>query len=143
MPQPITIERRYPFGFRGDWGKLYKRFTAVAELKLSELPSDVIKFEKNYYRELGQDVQFREAADEAGSVELPNPGLPIDTAYLTVKTTDSYFNNQRSKWECVVVPDDVVEVFGSRWMVTNVTGRVARRAPALLMVYYVDLKSKI
>jgi len=143
MQKAIRIERRYPFGFRGDWGKLYKRFTAEAELKLSELPNDIIKHEKNYYRDIGEDVQFREAADETGSVELPNTGLAVDTAHFTVKTTDAYFNGRRGKWECVVAADDIVEVFGSKWIAANVTGRVARRAPQLLMVYYIDLTSII
>ncbi len=32
----IKVERRVPFGFRGDWGKVYKRYTNSEDLKIDD-----------------------------------------------------------------------------------------------------------
>jgi len=103
--------------------------------------TEVIEFERNFYKDIGQPVQFREAADETGSVELPSTGLLVDTAYITARTTDSYWNAKLKRWDCVVNQDDIIEFLGRRWIVVSVNNRVARRTPAMLLVFYCDLKS--
>ena len=137
----MRIERRLPFGFKGDWGKCYKRYTGETELLIEG--TDYIRHEKTVYRDIGQDVQFREATDETGNVELPNDGLLIDTGLITVKTTDSYFNNERRGWFCVVAPDDLVIVFGRKWIVQSVNDRIVKRAPNPLKVFFIELKGII
>ena len=50
----IRIEKRIPFGFMGDWGKLYKQYNFEEKTNKS-----VVKWQDSAYVDLGQDVQFK------------------------------------------------------------------------------------
>jgi hypothetical protein len=143
MRQAYRIERRLPFGFRGDWGKLYKRYTPEPQEAVVEDNETIVKFQKNYYADIGQDVQFRESTDETGNDEIPNTGLGIGTDYITVKTTDAYWNNLRKTWECIVAHGDLVRVFGRQWIVQNTGSRMVKRTPNPLKVFYIGLRNTV
>ena len=66
----IRIEKRLPFGFMGDWGKLYKQYNFEEKTNKS-----VVKWQDSAYVDLGQDVQFKYLED--GIDKQKNPAQPI------------------------------------------------------------------
>lgn len=87
----IKVERRVPFGFRGDWGKVFKKYTDLEELKLD---GRAIKVESNYYVSLDDDIQFKQVGDITSANEQTLSGLEMRTYYATVETTDSYWDDE-------------------------------------------------
>ena len=49
----MTIDKRIPFGFLGEWGKVYKLYNYNVKV------GNVIEYQKSKYYDIGQDVQFR------------------------------------------------------------------------------------
>lgn len=133
----IKVERRVPFGFRGDWGKVFKKYTDLEELKLD---GRVIKVESNYYVSLDDDIQFKQVGDITSANEQTLSGLEMRTYYATVETTDSYWDDDLKAYNCCVGPEDIVFVFNRYWMVTDVK-EVSRFRPQKLSFYYCELKS--
>ena len=61
----MRVERRIPFGFRGDWGTVYKRYTAESELNTK---NNQITYEKNNYVDIGVAVQFKPVEDASNTI---------------------------------------------------------------------------
>ena len=116
----IKVERRVPFGFRGDWGKVFKKYTDLEELKLD---GRVIKVESNYYVSLDDDIQFKQVGDITSANEQTLSGLAMRTYYATVETTDGYWDDDLKAYNCCVGPEDIVFVFNRYWMVTDVKAK--------------------
>lgn len=144
----MRIEKRLPFGFVGDWGKLYKRYTPITKLegsitvKIGEEISktkEIIKREKNYYVDIGMDVQFKKTADTASDTEQPLQGALSSVEYTTVETTDAYFDDSRREYMCVVFPGDIVKIFGRLWIVIEIK-TVSKFTPAEQKFFYCELK---
>lgn len=133
----IKVERRIPFGFRGDWGKVFKKYTDLEELKLD---GRAIKVESNYYVSLDNDIQFKQVGDITSANEQTLSGLEMRTYYATVETTDSYWDDDLKGYNCCVSPEDIVFVFNRYWMVAGVR-EVSRFRPQKLGFYYCELKS--
>lgn len=133
----IKVERRVPFGFRGDWGKVFKKYTDLEELKLD---GRAIKVESNYYVSLDDDIQFKQVGDITSANEQTLSGLEMRTYYATVETTDCYWDDDLKGYHCCVGPEDIVFVFNRYWMVTDVK-EVSRFRPQKLSFYYCELKS--
>lgn len=134
----MRIQKRLPFGFRGNWGKLYKRYTSDQTARIKD--GETVTYEKNTYRDIGEDVQFKLASAAATSSEQPLSGSVTEVSYLTVKTTDAYFDNARGQYACIVSPGDLVKVFGRLWICETVK-TTSRFTPAKQDFYYCDLKS--
>lgn len=114
----IRIEKRIPFGFMGEWGKVYKQY--VYDEKTAQ---DVIKWQDNSYADIGQDVQFKYLED--GIDKQKNPAQPIENRvskgeYRIAETTDAYFDEDSGGFECVVDLGDIVNVFGRWWVVDSI-----------------------
>lgn len=139
----MVIEKRLPFGFRGDWGKLYKRFTPTATeespVQANGVKVDVITYQDNVYRDIGMDVQFKHVDDVSSGTEQTAAALH-EGIYTVAKTTDSYFDDSRQEYMCVVAVDDIVKVFGRLWTVTGVR-YTTRHTPAEQKFYYCELKA--
>ena len=135
----IRPERRLPFGFRGDWGQVYKRYVADEDAEIEEEKS-LIYYERNCYAEIDGEVQFKQIGGVTEVVEQPLDGLKVPVLYLTAETTDSYFDNGTKAFRCVVEIGDVVRLFGQTWTVTGVREE-ARFSPRKMSFYYCDLKS--
>lgn len=133
----IRVEKRLPYGFLGTWGKLYKRYTTAgsAEVKTDEF----ITYEKNHYRDIGQDVQFKRSDETNTETEQPIRGLVAEAEYTVAETTDAYYDDVKNEYACVVSTDDIVRVFGRYWMVTGVRIKY-KYTPAAQAFYYLDLK---
>lgn len=54
----IRVEKRVPFGFKGEWGQVYKSITRGENLLTRSFYGI-----RNYYVDIGQDVQFKYLED--------------------------------------------------------------------------------
>ena len=132
----MRVERRIPFGFRGDWGTVYKRYTAESSLNLN---NNKITYEKNNYVDIGVAVQFKPVEDTSNAIEQPLKGLMTSNNYITVETTDSYYCDKKKDYICTVDIGDIVQVLGQLWIVTSLK-ESNRYAPKKLSFYYLELK---
>ncbi len=134
----MQVEKRVPFGFRGDWGKLYKKYTndEVANLKENEK----IKFENNYYVDIGVDVQFKPVGDFTSTIEQPLTGLAVPVSYGTFETTDAYWNDKIKEFDCVVSVGDVIKLSNKIWIVTSIR-ETTKYVPKKMSFYYCEVKS--
>jgi len=115
--QNYRIVRRLPFGFTGDWGKVYKRYTFDTEVTTEKL--DIIPYKQNNYVCTGQKVQFKIVDDMTGSTNTQASNL-VFSGSVTVQTTDAYFDTTTKQYYCIAQPDDIVFLFGQYWMVSDI-----------------------
>lgn len=134
----MKIQKRLPFGFRGDWGKLYKRYTEDEECTVDG--DRVIEHEQNYYVDIGMDVQFKRVSDSSSAMEQAIKGLPGPVRYITVETTDAYWDDDFKCYECIVAVDDIVKVFNRVWIVKSIR-ETCKYTPARHSFYYCELES--
>ena len=114
----IRVEKRVPFGFKGEWGQVYKSYNV--EEKTS---SQVVLWDRNYYIDIGQDVQFKYLEDGIDKQKYPTQtkeNYVVKSDYRIVETTDAYFNDEIGEFECVVDLSDVVYLFGRWWVVDSI-----------------------
>lgn len=133
----MRIEKRLPFGFLGDWGKLYKRYTEDKECTVDG--NRIIEYEQNYYVDIGMDVQFKRVSNSASSVEQAMKGLMGTANYVTVETTDAYWDDNLKCYMCIVAVDDLVKVFNKLWIVTEIREK-SIRTPAEHKFFYIDIQ---
>lgn len=133
----IRIEKRIPFGFLGEWGKLYKQFNFDEKTSIT-----VVKWQDSSYADLGQDVQFKYLEDVTDNQK--NPAQPVENRigkgeYRVVETTDAYFDDDSKEFECVVDLGDIVNVFGRWWVVDSIDEK-SIFTPNKQTFYYIALK---
>ncbi len=134
MYQP---ERRIPFGFRGDWGTLYKRYTDNCELNLQ---NETISYEKYTYVDIGAAIQFKPVDNIDHTSEQNILGLLTNLTYLTLETTDAYWDEQTNNFVCCVDKGDIIKLFNRLWIVTEVREN-PKYCPKKLSFYYCECKS--
>lgn len=132
-------QRRVPFGFRGDWGTLYKRYTDNCKLNLK---NDTIVYEKNNYIDIGASIQFKPTGDVTTDIEYTTKGLQTKVTYMTIETTDAYYDDNLKDFVCCVEIGDIVKVFNKLWIVTNIKETV-KFCPKKISFYYCDIKSLV
>lgn len=132
----MRVERRLPFGFRGDWGTVYKRYTGESTVNTK---NSSITYEKNNYVDIGVAVQFKVVEDSIRAAEQPLKGLMTTSNHITLETTDSYYCDKRREYICTVDIGDIVQVLGSLWIVTSLKENT-RYAPKKLSFYYLEVK---
>ncbi len=132
----MKVERRLPFGFRGDWGTVYKRYTGECTINTK---NNQITYEKNNYVDIGVAVQFKAVEDITRGVEQALKGLMTTSTTITVETTDSYYCDKKKEYICTVDIGDIVQVLGSLWIVTSLKENT-RYTPKKLSFYYLELK---
>jgi len=137
----IKIVKRIPFGFVGDWGKVYKRYIPKPQEMLAVDDETTMLVQNNYYVCTGELVQFREASDEQSMTETPHKGMLANAEAISVSTTDAYYDITQKQHKCIVQSGDIVLVFGRKWMVGRVTSTVMRRVPNPLKLYIIDLSA--
>lgn len=133
----IQIEKRLPFGFKGQWGKVYKSY--VYDVDTAQ---DTIQWRANSYADIGQDVQFKYlgyGADKTIDISQPVMNLIYEGNYRFVKTTDAYFNTISGNFECVASLNDIVYLFGCYWEVDKMEERSVY-TPEKQTFYYLGLK---
>lgn len=133
----MRVEKRLNFGFKGEWGKVYKLWT------FDETPTnETITYQRSNYVDIGCDVQFKyleNGIDKTISVTQPIANLPTNAEYRLVKTADAYFNDKSQNYECVVAVNDIVKVFGCYWIVEKIDER-SIYTPKKQTFYYLSLK---
>ncbi|MDE6597597.1 MAG: hypothetical protein K2K60_03050 [Clostridia bacterium] len=135
--QSIKIEKRLPFGFMGDWGKVYKQYNFD-----EKTDGGLIKYQDSFYIELGQDVQFKYLGDGIDNQSKPSQPLENRVAkgeFRTVETTDAYFDIDREEYECVVEVGDIINLSGCWWVVDSIDGK-SIFTPQKQTFYYLSLK---
>lgn len=133
----IRIEKRVPFGFKGEWGKVYKLYVYD---EITE--QNVIKWQGNSYADIGQDVQFKyieNGVDKQIHISQPVMNLLKVGEYRVAKTTDACFDPVSGNFECVVGLGDIVFVFGRYWVVDKIEEQ-SIFTPAKQTFYYLGLK---
>lgn len=139
MNKIIRIEKRLPFGFTGDWGKLYKKYIYDVP---AEAGKDYISVQNTVYKELGQDVQFRyidKDINKSTRSAQPVGNVLTSGEYCFAETTDAYFDADTGTYECVVGIEDVVRVFGKWWIVEKIDEK-SIFSPAKHSFYFLGLK---
>lgn len=133
----IRIEKRMPFGFMGDWGKLYKLYVYAEESNKA-----TVKWQNNTYVDLGMDVQFKYLEDGIDKQNTPAQAVENRVGkgeYRIVETTDAYFDEESGEFECVVGLGDIVNVFGRWWEVDSIDEK-SIFTPQKQTLYYIALK---
>lgn len=128
----ITIEKRLPLGFKGEWGKVYKLYTPTE----TEQDGTII-WAKGYYADIGQDVQFSHAGGSI-KVELSQvaKNLLSKGEYITRKTGDAYFDGE---YKCVVDIGDIVKL-GNNYFVCDSIAIEEIETPMEQQIYHLGLK---
>ena len=132
----LKIDKRLPFGFRGEWGKVYKSRV------VDEENNEVIEWQKNYYQDIGQDVQFKHLEDGVDrKIEYSQTikNLVERGEYRPVKTTDAYFDEATKNYKCVVDLGDVINISGD-WYVCDKIDVHNIVTPNEQCFYYLGLK---
>lgn len=130
----IRIDKRVPFGFKGIWGKCYKK------TNYNEKPFS-ITYQRTTYFDIGYDVQFKylENGYDKQVINTQNiANLIAEGSYRVVKTTDANFNG--NTYECVIAIGDIVSFEGRFWLVDKLDERSIYN-PQKQTFYYVGLKA--
>lgn len=130
----IKIDKRVPFGFKGMWGKCYKK-TNYNETQ------DNVTYQRTTYFDIGFDVQFKylENGYDKQVINTQNiANLVAEGSYRVVKTTDATFNG--NAYDCVVSIGDIVSFEGRFWLVDKLDERSVYN-PQKQTFYYIGLKA--
>lgn len=134
----VRIEKRIPFGFRGEWGKVYKLYTYEEKTE-----QGIVKWDNGTYADIGQDVQFKYmpyGTDKQTNLSQPVLNILRMAEYRVVKTTDAYFDEKSMTFKCIVQPGDIVYLFGE-WYTVDKVEEESIYVPKKHTFYYAALKN--
>lgn len=126
--------RRLPFGFHGDWGKLYKHFVDDEKALVNE---DKIEYQNCFYVDIGADIQFKKVVGRKDSKDQPIQNYLTSSQDMTIETTDSYWDDTIKGYVCCVSVGDIVFLFGRKWLVE----RIEEKPLGRYSFYYCYVKS--
>lgn len=112
----IKVERRTPFGFKGDWGVLYKLYT------YDDVQDGVLQYQNHNYLKVSTKVQFK-TLTKGGKMRYNAQiisNLLVDATRVVVETTDAYFDTASKTHKCVVEEADIINLRGEWWEVEKV-----------------------
>ena len=137
--QQIRVEKRLPFGFLGEWGKVYKLYTRD-EIE-TEDNVDVVIYQKGYYADIGQDVQFKHQSGVDKTLELSQTvqNLVNKGEIRLVETTDAYFDTNTRSYKCVVALGDILDFNNEYYVCEKIEVRNVVN-PAEQCFYYLQCK---
>ena len=138
MIQQVRIEKRLPFGFRGEWAKLYKLYTR--DETTTENNVEVLEYQKGYYADIGQDVQIKNQTKEK-TLQLSQTvqNLVNKGEYTVWATTDAYFDNNCKEYNCVVDLGDILALNNEFYVCEKIDVKKIV-TPANQCFYYLVLK---
>lgn len=130
----MIIDKRLPFGAKGEWGKCYKLYNNDL------IENETIQYLDNTYYDIGQDIQIKELTNSA-NIENAQPirNLIAQGEYKIIETTDAFFNAETKRFECVISPNDILNVFNEYWVVEKIEER-SIYTPNKQTFYYVSIK---
>lgn len=129
----IRVEKRLPFGFKGEWGKCYK-------LTNYNNTIETITYSRATYFDIGFDVQIKEMEQSLNKIETnaqPIQNLVTKGEFKVFETTDAYFNGKN--FECVISENDLLYVNGEYWIVEKIETKSIFN-PAKQSYYYLHTK---
>lgn len=114
MSQVIKVEKRTPFGFRGEWATLYKLYTYDDVETVNE--TSVIKYQNHNYLKIPTKLQLKTLTNtpRMRSVEQEVANLADILTQAKVITTDAYFDVGKKAYKSVVDAGDII-LFGGEW----------------------------
>lgn len=127
----IRVEKRFPFGFVGDWGTVYK-------VNKWEHKEGDIEYNKRQYVAMRMPVQFRDAYDKEKKKTPIANDLTAPLVEDRVETTDAYWNDDNGSYECVVQTGDIIR-FGNSWWNVRAVRDIDFYVPAKHTIYQIDL----
>ena len=133
MLTKYRIEKRLPFGFMGQWGRVFKPF----DYDMVDVDNEKIAYNAREYVEIGMDVQFKRI-DDARIKAKVDPEATGKNNTILVETTDSYFDDAKKQFECIVWADDIVYLFNTWYKVKKVAFR-SIYTPAEQKFFYITL----
>lgn len=134
----IRVEKRIPFGFKGEWGKVYKPYITEAYNEL-----EAVKWNETIYTDIGQDVQFKYqegGLDKQTKQSQTVQNLVTKGDYRIVETTDAYWDVESGNFKCVVTVGDVLFLFGEWWTVDEINDN-SIFTPAKQTFYFLSIKN--
>ena len=114
----VQVERRLPFGFKGEWGNVYKLYTFdVLD------SSNIIQYQDNNFLKVRGAVQLKfneggtdRAVENAQAVtNLVGKGIT-----QIMETTDAYFDTTTKRFKCIADVGDIINTFNDWWVVERV-----------------------
>ena len=133
MLTKYRVEKRLPFGFMGQWGRVFKPF----DYDMVDVDNEKITYNSREYVEIGMDVQFKRIDDDKIRTKM-GLGVSSEDNTILVETTDSYFDDNFKQIECIVGVDDVVYLFNRYFKVDKITFR-SLYTPAEQKFFYITL----
>lgn len=133
----IRIEKRIPFGFKGEWAKLYK----LHNTDRLDAQNESVVWQQTNYVDIGQDVQLAHVDKTDRKVELSQAvtNLVNKGEYLLRKTTDAYFDTDINEYKCVVDIGDIAK-FGNQYYVCEKVDVNSIETPKEQYFYYLQFK---
>lgn len=135
MSQLIKVEKRLPFGFRGEWATLYKLYT------YDDINNGVIQYQNHNYLKIPTKLQVKTNTNspKMRSVEQQVADLENISTNSTVETTDAYFDVHKNTYKCVAEVGDLIQYRAEWWEVTKIDIQV-KYVPARQERYFIGLK---
>ena len=132
----IRVEKRLPFGFRGEWAKLYKLYNRDEKTE-----NEVIEYQQSYYVDIGQDIQVKHQVGVDKRIELSQTvqNLVNKGEYRLIETTDAYFDTNSQSFKCVVDLGDILDFEGEYYVCDKIEVRNIV-TPAEQCFYYLGLR---
>ena len=135
MSQLIKVEKRLPFGFRGEWAILYKLYT------YDDINNGVIQYQNHNYLKIPTKLQVKTNTNspKMRSVEQQVADLENISTNSTIETTDAYFDVHKNSYKCVAEVGDLIQYRAEWWEVTKIDIQV-KYVPARQERYFIGLK---
>lgn len=135
MSQVIKVEKRLPFGFKGEWATLYKLYT------YDDINNSIIQYQNHNYLKIPTKMQVKALTNGTGmrSVEQQVNDLEDISTNTTVETTDAYFDVHKNSYKCVAEVGDLIQYRAEWWEVTKIDIQ-AKYVPARQEHYFLGLK---
>ena len=111
----LRIDKRIPFGFGGQWSKVYKLYVTDDE------QSNGLIYQKGFYVDIGQDVQLHCDGDKKKTTTQVVENLLDKGIVKNVRCGDSYFDG--SEYHCIIDVGDIVFYENDYWVVDSVDER--------------------
>lgn len=135
MSQLIKVEKRLPFGFRGEWATLYKLYT------YDDIQNNVVQYQNHNYLKIPTKLQVKTNTNnpKMRSIEQQVDDLENISTTSIIETTDAYFEVNKNLYKCVADTGDIINFRGEWWEITKIDIQV-KYIPARREHYFLSIK---
>lgn len=114
----VQVEKRLPFGFKGEWGNVYKLYTF--DVLDGE---DIIQYQDNNFLKVRGAAQFKfieNGTDRVVENTQAINNLVSKGVSQMMETTDAYFDTTTKRYKCIAEVGDIINAFNDWWVVEKV-----------------------